>query len=194
VPGVREPGPDLNHDRLANTFETMQRALQRLHAPLVVTLIIALAACGGSNGSVPSSCPQGAFLTAINEYVEGSMLIDTEWEPIPDTDLKSALEAGGVACSYGIQEAEVGATLMWAPATPAFEERREKWKTDGQRQVDVAGVDEAWALEESNGTEQFLWQLNLLIDDVWIHIGATFLRDVESAQPLVDAAIETIKG
>ena len=47
--------------------------------------------------------------------------------------------------------------------------------------------------KETNGEEQHLWALNLLVDDVWISINATFLRDLSQAQPLVDAAIQVVR-
>ena len=154
----------------------------------VVVALLAVAACGDDATSVPTSCPQGDFLAAMNDYVEGSVFIDTPWEPAPDTDLAAAIDAGGVACSYGIQEAEVGATVLWSTAE-AFVSRRAQWQADGQVQVEVSGADEAWALQETNGSETHVWVLNLLVDDVWIHIGATFLPDLKSAGPLIDAAL-----
>jgi hypothetical protein len=149
---------------------------------------VLLAACGGNNASVPASCPQGGLLAVLNDYVEGSVYIDTPWEPAPDTDLAAALDAGGIACSYGIQEAEVGATVMWSTAE-AFVSRRAQWQADGQQAVSVSGANEAWALLETTGSEQHLWALNILSGDLWIHIGATFLPDVESATALVAAAL-----
>lgn len=129
---------------------------------------------------------------AMNDYIEGSVFIDTPWEPAPDTDLAAAIDAGGVACSYGIQEAEVGATVLWSTAE-AFVSRRTQWQADGQVQVEVSGADEAWVLQETNGSETHLWVLNLLVGDTWIHIGATFLPDLESAGPLVNAAIAEVR-
>lgn len=157
----------------------------------IVALAVAtatLAACGDST-TPPTTCPIDAMLPTMNQYVEGSFFIDTPWEPAPNTDLAAAINAGGVACSYGIQEAEVSATILWAPAENTFAERRTQWLTDGQRQVEIAGTDEAWALEEVNGEERHLWTLNLLVDDVWISINATFLPDLSEAQPLIDAVI-----
>ena len=161
-------------------------------ATLAVVLTPTLAACGGDTTNIPSSCPQGEFLAAVNSYVDGSVFIDTPWEPAPNTDLAAALDAGGVACSYGIQEAEVGATVLWSTAE-AFESRRAQWQADGQVQVEVSGADEAWALQESNGSETHLWALNLLVGDAWIHIGATFLPDLDSARTLIDAAIAEVR-
>lgn len=157
-------------------------ALRFLAAPLL------LAACG-SPATAPDECPTDAMLPVMNQYVDGSVFIDTPWEPAPGTDLAAAIDAGGVACSYGIQEAEVGATILWAPGGDVFAERRAQWEADGQRRVDVAGANEAWALTEVNGLERHLWAVNLLVDGVWIQINATFLQDLDEAQALVDAAI-----
>lgn len=162
--------------------------MNRLHNVTMIAMVGVIVACGGNNASVPTSCPQGEFLTAMNDYVEGSVFIDTPWEPAADTDLAAAFDAGGVACSYGIQEAEVGATVLWS-TSEAFASRRAQWQADGQVQVKVSDTNEAWLLTESTGTEQFLWQVNLLVDDVWIQINATFLRDLDAAQPLIAAAI-----
>jgi len=158
-----------------------------------LALVLTLAACGGDATRMPTSCPQGEFLMAMNDYVVGSVFVDTPWEPAPETDLAAALDAGGAACSYGIQEAEVGATVLWSTAEP-FVSRRAQWQADGQVQVEVNGADEAWALQETNDNETRLWALNLLVDDVWIHIGATFLPDLKSAGPLIDAAINEVRG
>ena len=158
----------------------------------IFAALILLAACGGDATNIPSSCPQGDFLSVMNYYVDGSVFIDTPWEPTPNTDLAAALDAGGVACSYGIQEAEVGATVLWSTAE-AFESRREQWQADGQVRVKVPGADEAWALQETNGSETHLWALNLLVGDVWVHISATFLPDLDSARQLVEVAQEVIR-
>lgn len=162
---------------------------------LVATVFIAgvVTACG-SSAAAPTSCPTDEMLPTMNRYVEGSVFIDTPWEPAPDTDLAAAINAGGVACAYGILEAEVGAAILWTPSQAVFADRRVQWQIDGHRKVDFAGADEAWALEETNGEEQHLWALNLLVDDVWISINATFLRDLSQAQPLADAAIKVVRA
>lgn len=60
----------------------------------------------------------------MNRCEGGFVLIDTMWNPMPDTELAAALTAGGVACSYGIQEAEVGATLLWTTGAGIFAARQ----------------------------------------------------------------------
>ena len=175
----------------SDTLDVMNIIRRVLVATAVITGI--LTACG-SSATAPTSCPTDEMLPTMNRYVEGSVFIDTPWEPAPDTDLAAAINAGGVACAYGIQEAEVGAAILWTPSKDAFADRRVQWQIDGHRKVDVAGADEAWALEETNGEEQHLWALNLLVDDVWISINATFLRDLSQAQPLADAAITVVRA
>ena len=157
-----------------------------------VSLVAALAGCGGSaeSASAPTECPQGDFLVAVQDYVPDSVFIDTPWEPAPGTDLDAAIGAGGVACSYGIQEAEVGATILWANGTELFASRSSQWEADGYQRVEVDGVDEAWALFEETDVERHLWIVSLLADGVWIQINTTFLSDLEEARPLIDAAIE----
>jgi len=175
----------------SDTLGAMNIIRRVLGATAVITGI--LTACG-SSATAPTSCPTDEILPTMNRYVEGSVFIDTPWEPAPDTDLAAAINAGGVACAYGIQEAEVGAAILWTPSKDAFADRRVQWQINGHRKVDVAGADEAWALEETNGEEQHLWALNLLVDDVWISINATFLRDLSQAQPLADAAIKVVRA
>lgn len=171
-------------------------------SPLLSTIrrcgvaIVGLAIVAGcsSTASAPTTCPTDELLPTISQYVQGSSFIDTPWEPAPDTDLRAAMSAGGVACSYGIQEAEVGTTILFAQGKDVFESRRQTWKTDGQQSVDIAGTDEAWALYAMNGDERHLWIVNLLVDDVWIQVNATFLSDLDEAQPLIEAAIEVVRG
>lgn len=160
----------------------------------VATAVIAgvLAACGAT-ASVPRTCPTDDILPTMNTYVAGSVFIDTPWEPAPDTDLAAAIDAGGVACSYGVQEAEVGATILWAPADGTFDVRREQWKLDGQTAVDIPGADEAWVLQETIGEDNHVWTINMLVDGVWIQLNATFLQDLAEAQPLVDATIAAVR-
>lgn len=161
---------------------------------LAVAIALLLLTGCGDDASVPATCPQGNVLSAMNEYVDGSVFIDTQWDAMPNTDLAAALEAGGIACSYGIQEAEIGATVLWSSAE-AFDSRRAQWKSDGQVQVDVMGADEAWVLQEVvNNNERHLWAINLLVDGVWIHIAATFLPDLDAAGSLVAAAIAELRG
>jgi hypothetical protein len=37
-----------------------------------------------------------------------------------------------------------------------------------------------------------VWAINLLINDVWIQVGASFLQNVDEALPIVQAAIDSL--
>lgn len=156
-----------------------------------VCALLVLVACGANSEkrSIPQECPQGEFLATFQEYVPNSTFIETNWQPVPNTDLEAVLNADGLACSYGPQEAEVGATILWANGTDLFDARSEQWAVDGHQQVEVAGTVEAWALIEETEAERHLWSINLLVDGVWIGINATFLPDLAEARALIDAAI-----
>jgi hypothetical protein len=44
----------------------------------------------------------------------------------------------------------------------------------------------------ASGGEMHVWAINLLINDVWIQVGASFLQNVDEALPLVQAAIDSL--
>lgn len=159
---------------------------------IAVLSLTLLAGCSSASSplSAPTVCPQGEFLETVRQYVPDSEFIDTEWQPAPGTNLEAVITNGGVACSYGLQEAEVGATVTWVNGRELFAAREDQWQADGYAAVSIPDTDQAWALVDEAGVESHLWVLNLLVDDVWIQINATFLRDVASADDLIAAAID----
>lgn len=164
------------------------------HLLLATVVVAVLAGCSSQSVSAPTTCPQGEFLAAVQQYVPDARFVDTPWEPAPGTDLEAVIDSGGIACTYGIQEAEIGTTVMWAQGAELFASRENQWEQDGYSQVTIDGTDIAWALVEEAGVESHLWILNLLVDDVWIQVNATFLRDVASADDLIDAAIHVTRS
>jgi len=163
----------------------------RVALSLALTGLVGCSSVQAASGGVPSSCDQPTVINAFGERVDGAKYIPTEWQPGEGTDLAAAINAGGIACSYGIEEAEVGGTVLWAPAEDGlWESRVEGWKAAGQTAVDLAGIDEsaAYILEEGVGSdERHLWSVNMLIDGVWVHLSATFLRDTDQAIDLLKA-------
>ncbi|MEY2663659.1 MAG: hypothetical protein RIR35_467 [Actinomycetota bacterium] len=148
--------------------------------------------------SVPSDCNKTKVLAAFPEKVPNPKYIDTEWEPSEGTDLYAAYNAGGIACSYGIQEAEIGATILWAPDNQIlFNERSAEWIKSGQKELDLPDFDEEKAYVLTEGTEgqgEFhVWAINYLIDGVWIQVGATFFGSIEEAMPIVKAAANSLR-
>lgn len=173
---------------------------------IILSTLLLLTACGNDPEatmapelpSVPNDCTKTKILAAFPEKVPNPKFIDTQWEPAEGTDLYAAYNAGGIACSYGIQEAEVGATILWAPDNQIlFNERSAQWIADGQKAVDLPDFDEEKAYVLTQGTEgqgEFMvWTINYLIDGAWIQVGATFLGSVEEAMPLVKAAAESLR-
>jgi hypothetical protein len=111
--------------------------------------------------------------------------------------LYAAYQVGGIACSYGIGEAEVGATIIWAPDDGTlFNELSKGWVESGMKEIDLPGIDEEKAFVLTEGTEgegEFhVWKINLLQDSYWIQVGATFFSSIDEAIPLVKLAFESL--
>ena len=168
---------------------------------LVVTLSL-LTACGStdadnqseiSKGKVPASCEIPEVVAEFAAQVPESKFVPTDWQPLPDTDLAAVLDNNGIACSYGIQVAEVGGTVLWtANGENIWEQRKASWIEFGETPIDLPGIDETAAYvlkEETESGEMHVWKVNLLINDVWIQVGASFFQDVDEALPIIEAAI-----
>jgi hypothetical protein len=148
--------------------------------------------------SVPSNCADTKVLESILPRIADAKYIETEWEPAEGTDLYAAYNAGGIACTYGLQEAEVGATILWAPDNKTlFSELTPNWIGFGQKEIDLPGIDEEAAYYLSEGIkgqgEYHIWSINLLINGSWIQVGATFFNSLEDAIPVIKAAIDSLQ-
>ena len=168
----------------------------------LVAIISLLTACGSTDaenqieiakGKVPVSCEISEVVAEFAAQVPESKFVPTDWQPLPDTDLAAVLDNNGIACSYGIQVAEVGGTVLWTPnAENIWEQRKASWMEFGETAIDLPGIDETAAYVLKEGTESgemHVWKVNLLINDVWIQVGASFFQDVEEALPIIKAAI-----
>jgi hypothetical protein len=168
----------------------------------LVATISLLTACGSSGaenqseiakGKVPASCEIPEVVAEFAAQVPESKFVPTDWQAFPDTDLAAVLDNNGIACAYGIQVAEVGGTVLWtANATNIWEQRNASWTEFGETPIDLPGIDETAAYVLKDGTESgeiHVWKINLLINDVWIQVGASFFQDVEEALPIIKAAI-----
>jgi hypothetical protein len=173
----------------------------RLFISLISTLSL-LTACGStdagdqsqiSKAKVPASCEIPEVVAEFAAQVPESKFVPTDWQTFPDTDLAAVLDNNGIACTYGIQVAEVGGTVLWtANAENIWEQRKTSWIEFGETPIDLPGIDETAAYVLKEGTESgemHVWKVNLLINDVWIQVGASFFQDVEEALPIIKAAI-----
>ena len=147
---------------------------------------------------VPNDCTKTAILAALPDSIPNPKFIDTQWEPAEGTDLFEVYSRGGIACSYGIQAAEIGATILWSPNDEGvFESRIPEWTKAKQVKTDLPGIEEdaAYVLSEGdeNSAERHVWSINLSIEGIWIQVNATFLQTIEEAIPLVKAAIKSLQ-
>ena len=175
--------------------------------PLVVVLVLCLTSCAPKSNSfnlderkiVPSNCLTPQVLSSFPPTVIKPKYIETEWDPKEGTELYAAYNAGGIACAYGLQEAEVGATILWAPDNNTlFSELTPNWINSGQKRIDLPGIEEEAAYYLSEGIEgqgeYHIWSVNLLINGSWIQVGATFFNALEDAIPVIEAAIESLRS
>jgi hypothetical protein len=147
-------------------------------------------------GKVPASCEIAEVISEFDAQVPGSKFVPTDWQPFPGTDLDAALTNQGIACTYGIQVAEVGGTILWASnSNNVWEERKGSWIEAGETPIDLAGIEEeaAYILQEGTAADEMhVWRINFLIQGVWIQVGASFLQTLDEALPIIKASIAAI--
>jgi hypothetical protein len=86
---------------------------------------------------------------------------------------------------------------MWASNVDnLWDSKKTQWLEQGQVQIDLPGINETDAVILKEGStsadEMHVWAINLLINDVWIHVGASFLQNVDEALPIIEAAIDSL--
>lgn len=178
---------------------------------LVIISVLALTSCGNSESQTasnsainsvayisPSDCLETKILSAFPASIANPVWIDTTWQPAPGTDLEAVYKAGGIACTYGIQRAEIGGTFMWAPNTDGlYQSRIEAWKKAGYTKSDIPELSEsdAYIISDAARTAMEIpsWSANVLIDNFWISIGGAFIQNTSDAIPLIKAAVESLR-
>ena len=172
-----------------------------------VTLLGLLTACGNAKPvttpspsattterHVPSSCELPDVNAAFALVIPPSQYIPTEWKPAAGTDLFEAINAGGIACTYGDKDAEVGGTVLWAlDKNNLWQSRVKEWQKEGMVRVEIPNIDEQDAYRLPDGATAAdgmpAWKVNLLIHGVWIQLGAAFIQSWDEATPILRAAI-----
>ena len=192
------------------------RSDKKMFAKITLVMVIScvISGCGSNNSknstvnatssplpmsyNIPVTCELPDVNAAFAKIIPTSRYIVTKWQPAPGTDLYSAINGGGIACSYGDQEAEVGGTILWVKNKDGlWDSRVVQWQKDGMVAVDIPGVDEtaAYKLPEGATSADNLpaWRVNLLIGDLWIQLGAAFIQSWDEATPIINAAIAAAK-
>lgn len=150
----------------------------------------------GNIYQVPANCELADVNSAFAKIIPPSVYIPTEWTPAEGTDLAAVLNNGGIACTYGDQEAEVGGTVMWVKNVDGlWDSQVKKWQAEGLESTDVPGISESAAYKLPDGATSVdgmpAWRVNLLIGNLWIQLGAAFIQSYEEATPIIEAAIKT---
>lgn len=148
--------------------------------------------------SSPKNCELESLIAAFDTLVPGSKYVPTQWQPAKDTDLYDAYAADGIACSYGIQSAEIGGTIMWAKISEqTWESKKVAWLENNQIVIDIPGVNESSAtslkLGSTGADNKPTWAVNLYVNDVWIQVVASFIQSLDQAMPIIEAAIESLE-
>ena len=174
---------------------------------LIASLVILLAGCGTVTKAPtstpafqpPANCNDTNILSALPSDLANPMYIPTEWQPAAGTDLEAILKGGGIACTYGVQQAEIGATVSWVKdVNKLFDSRIAGWKAAGFEEKNIVGVtaDKIFVISEAamNSREIHSWNANILVKGNWIQVSASYIyKDADSAA-LVNAAITSLRS
>lgn len=167
---------------------------------------VLLAGCGASPTKTsslsylpPQNCNETNVLAALPSELINAMYIPTEWQPAERTDLKAILDGGGIACTYGVQQAEIGATVSWvADRNGLFNSKVVGWKSQGYEDISLPGVsaDRLLAISEKamNTREIHSWSANILVHGNWIQVSASYIYKNSDATKLLNAAITSLRS
>ena len=147
----------------------------------------------------PANCNDTNVLSALPQDLTNAVYIPTEWQPAAGTDLAAILGGGGIACTYGVQQAEIGATVSWVKDTKGlFNSRIAKWKAAGFEEQTIPGVsaDNIFVISEAamNAREIHSWSANILVKGNWIQVSASYIYESADSASLVNAAITSLRS
>lgn len=174
---------------------------------LIASLSLLLAGCGNTAKvtsatplfTPPANCNETNVLSALPQDLTNAMYIPTDWQPAPGTDLEAVLNGGGIACTYGVQQAEIGATVSWVKnSKDPFASRIAGWKSAGFEARKIAGVeaDEIYVISDAamNAREIHSWSANILVKGNWIQVSASYIYKSTDATALINAAISSLQS
>jgi undecaprenyl-diphosphatase len=147
--------------------------------------------------SVPKDCESTKVLEALQKDVRQAQFIDTPWEPAPGTELADFLNNGGIACSYGMQSAEVGITVDWvANGSTLFGNRISGWISEGYQKIDIPNLMETEAYflqkDQSPTNEFHQYHVKFLINGFWINLSSSFGKSIEDGAGWIQAAVDSL--
>lgn len=173
---------------------------------LLVSVALLLASCGASHETPvalssfkpPANCNDTNVLAALPHDLTHAAYIPTEWQPAAGTDLAAILDGGGIACTYGVQQAEIGATVSWVKDVKGlFNSRVAEWKAAGYEEQPIPGVlaDKIFVISEAamNAREIHSWSANILVKGNWIQVSASYIYKSADSVALLNAAITSLR-
>ena len=147
--------------------------------------------------SVPKDCESTKVLAELQKDVRQAQYIDMPWQPAPGTELADFLNNGGLACTYGIQSAEVGISVDWvANGTVLFNNRIAGWLSEGYEKIDIPNLMESEAYffqrDQSPTNEFSRYQVKFLINGFWINLNSSFGKTIEDSSGWIKAAVDSL--
>lgn len=146
--------------------------------------------------AIPASCDLPEMLSVIESLgFTGAEDVTPPWDPAEGTDLKLALDNGGIACAWGPPNTDAGVVVYWVPVTDAlWAEASALWVESGSETVDVDGLDEDAAyftyLPQSETNEFSRWEVNVRYGSLWIQVGTSSWTDPVEGNEVVVTALE----
>lgn len=145
---------------------------------------------------IPSSCDLPEMVELIDGLgFAGAEDVTPPWDPADGTDLKLALDNGGIACAWGPPNTDAGVIVYWVPVTDAlWTEASGLWQSSGLESVDVPDLAEDSAyftfLPQSENNEFPHWELNLRFTDLWIQVATSSWETSSDGNAVVEKALE----
>jgi hypothetical protein len=177
-------------------------SLKKVKFLAAILLIPLLTSCGSTapkkvtpaaSVEMPTSCESAPVFEEIKNEIPGSQFINTHWEPTPNTELFDVLNNGGLACTYGLQSAEIGVTVRWVKDLGFYNKWSKEWLKSGYQLVDLAeyGMKQGYlSAKPQSATQEFnLWNLNFLQNGVWVSLSKTTPGDLSSARDLIKSLL-----
>lgn len=176
--------------------------LKKVKFLAVILLLPLLTSCGSTVANkvtptakveLPTSCESASVFAEIKKEIPGSQFINTPWNPAPDSELFDVLKNGGLACSYGLQSAEIGVTVRWVKDLGFYDRWSKEWMKSGYQVVNLSeyGLGQGYFLAKpQSATQEFnLWNLNFLQNRVWVSLSKTTPGDLSSARGLIESLL-----
>jgi hypothetical protein len=145
---------------------------------------------------IPKSCDIPEMLALIDSIgFTGAVDVTPPWEPADGTDLKLAIDGGGIACAWGPPNTDAGVVVYWVPVTDSlWAVATGLWVSDGLDPIDVPDMAEDAAyftyLPQSETNEFARWELNVLFDDLWIQVGTSSWVDSSDGNAVIETALD----